>query len=263
MFRNALEPLVEGAPLRHVSVLQGAKAYALHLGRQPLPAKERQPRVEHANFYFLQEDALVDLAASGGWTWTIFRPQVVYGESIGSPMNLLPAIGAYASLERAQDRPLSYPGGGRSVQEAVDARLLARAIAWAATAAEAAEQTFNITNGDVFDWHEVWPVVADAFGMEVGEPAAQLLAETMPPRSPEWTDLVDRHDLVAPRDLAAFVGSSWQYADVLFGARGARPLPALLSTVKLRQAGFGDCIDTEDMFREWFELLQRRRLLPS
>jgi nucleoside-diphosphate-sugar epimerase len=263
MFRNALEPLVDGGTLRHVSLLQGAKAYGLHIGRQPLPAKERQPRVEHANFYFLQEDALVELASSGDWSWTIFRPQVVYGESIGSPMNLLPAIGVYAALERAQGRPLSYPGGGRSVQEAVDARLLARAVAWAATAPEAREQTFNITNGDVFDWHEVWPVIADAFGMDVGEPAPQLLAETMPPRASEWAAIVDGSGLVAPRDLAGFVGSSWQYADILFGARGARPLPALLSTVKLRQAGFGDCIDTEDMFREWFEALQRARLLPS
>jgi hypothetical protein len=48
----------------------------------------------------------------------------------------------------------------------------------------------------------------------------------------------------------------------LFGAFGRRPLPALLSTVKIRQAGFGDCIDTEDMFREWFAILQQRKLLP-
>ena len=64
-------------------------------------------------------------------------------------------------------------------------------------------------------------------------------------------------------DMAAFVGTSWQYADILFGSLGApRPLPGLLSTIKLRRAGFGDCIDTEDMFREWFARLQRRRLLP-
>jgi hypothetical protein len=35
-----------------------------------------------------------------------------------------------------------------------------------------------------------------------------------------------------------------------------------VSTIKLRQAGFADCIDTEDMFRDWFRILARRRILP-
>jgi hypothetical protein len=119
-----------------------------------------------------------------------------------------------------------------------------------------------VTNGDVFDWHDVWPAIADSFGMEVGEPLPQRLAEVMPPRAPEWAEVVDRYRLQSPRDMAAFVGASWQYADVLFGALARRPLPALLSTVKIRQAGFADCIDTENMFREWFAILQRRQLVP-
>ena len=148
------------------------------------------------------------------------------------------------------------------MHEAVDARLLARALGWAAVAPEARGETFNVTNGDVFDWHDVWPAIADSLGMDVGEPHPQRLAEVMPPRAGEWADVVDRYRLHSPRDMAAFVGASWQYADVLFGALGRRPLPALLSTVKIRQAGFADCIDTEDMFREWFAIFQRRRLLP-
>ena len=37
----------------------------------------------------------------------------------------------------------------------------------------------------------------------------------------------------------------------------------LVSTVKLRQAGFGACYDTEDTLRYWIGEMQRRRLLPS
>jgi nucleoside-diphosphate-sugar epimerase len=134
LFENSLEPLIarHGSSLRHVSLLQGAKAYGFHLGRSPIPAKERARRDDHDNFYFLQEDALKRMAKSGDWSWTILRPQVVYGDSIGSPMNLLPAIGVYASVERERGRPLSFPGGEPSAQEAVDARLLAKALAWAA-----------------------------------------------------------------------------------------------------------------------------------
>ena len=100
--------------------------------------------------------------------------------------------------------------------------------------------------------------------MEVGDPTPMLLAEAMPRRAHEWAALVDRHGLDAPSDLEAFVGGSWAYADILFGVtRSGRALPALLSTVKLRQAGFADCIDTEDMLVGWLRELQERRLLPN
>ena len=266
LFRHALEPIVaaHGATLRHVTLLQGAKAYGFHVGPRPVPGKERAPRDAHDNFYFRQEDALRSLADGASWSWTVLRPQVVFGESLGSPMNLLPAVGVFAALERERGRPLSFPGGPPSVQEAVDARLLARVIAWAGDAPAARGEIFNVTNGDVYTWHDVWPTIADAFGMAVGEPEARALAVEMPARAEEWAGVVDRHRLRAPRDLHAFVGESWAYADILFGAPGrTRPLPALLSTVKLRHAGFGECVDTEDMFRDWLARFQDRRLLPT
>ncbi len=154
----------------------------------PLPAKEGAPRDRHENFYFMQEDALRQLCKGGSLSWTILRPQVVYGESIGSPMNLLPAIGVYAALEKARGRPLCFPGGTPTVQEAVDARLLARAISWAGESRQAANEIFNVTNGDVFSWPDIWPEIAAAFGMEVGEPKLTRLADAMPPRAAEWAD---------------------------------------------------------------------------
>ena len=265
LFRNALEPLTAAcaSSLRHVSLLQGAKAYGFHVGRSPVPAKERTSRDQHENFYFVQEDQLRELADGGSWSWTVFRPQVVFGESFGSPMNLLPVIGVYAALEREAGRPLSFPGGADGVHEAVDARLLARALAWATVAPAARDEIFNVTNGDVYSWHDVWPSIAAVFGMDVGPPTPMRLAEVMPLRAGEWSALVARHGLDAPPELDAFVGGSWAYADILFGASGAgRALPALLSTVKLRQAGFADCVDTEDMFRRLVGRLQQRALLP-
>jgi hypothetical protein len=46
------------------------------------------------------------------------------------------------------------------------------------------------------------------------------------------------------------------------GARQAPP-PVIVSTIKLRQAGFADCIDTEQMFRDWIAILQKQRVLPK
>src|SRR5690606_5167185 len=69
------------------------------------------------NFYFLQEDHLRDAADRAGFGWTILRPQVVYGESFASPMNLVPALGAYAAILRRRGEPLSFPGGAPHVSE--------------------------------------------------------------------------------------------------------------------------------------------------
>jgi nucleoside-diphosphate-sugar epimerase len=265
MFSNALAPVLDAAgdTLEHVSLLQGAKAYGLHLGRSTVPAKEQAPRDDHDNFYFLQEDYLRELAAGARWSWTILRPQVVYGQSFGSPMNLVPVLGVYGALLRERGRPLAFPGGSPHIQEAVDARLLARALVWSAGAPAARGETFNVTNGDAFNWHDAWPTVAQALGMEVGDPEPVRLGDVMPLRADEWAEVVDRYGLRSPRDMHAFVGGSWRYADIMFGSLGQpRSLPALLSTVKIRQAGFADCIDTEDMLREWLAIFQVQRLLP-
>ncbi|MFD2349535.1 hypothetical protein ACFSTC_09355 [Nonomuraea ferruginea] len=38
--------------------------------------------------------------------------------------------------------------------------------------------------------------------------------------------------------------------------------PKFLSTVKLRRAGFHDCLDTEESFRYWLAHLRKRHILP-
>jgi len=166
-------------------------------------------------------------------------------------------------LLRSQGEPLHFPGGVALTSEAVDADLLARAIRWAATAEDARDETFNVTNGDVFSMRYLWPAIADAFGMEVGADHPCSLAAEMPARQQEWSALVDRFDLSAPEDLGAFVGQSFIYADAILGyGVTAAPPPSLVSTVKIRQAGFGECVDTEDMFRRLIARFQDLGLFP-
>jgi nucleoside-diphosphate-sugar epimerase len=263
MFEHFIDPLLARGGVEHVSLLQGTKAYGAHLGPVPIPCREDTPRSHHDNFYFLQEDALRERAARHGFGTTILRPQVIFGESLGSPMNMIPVIGVYGALLREHGRPLSYPGGPPTVSEAVDADLLARVLLWAADAPTARAEVFNVTNGDVFVWRDVWPAIADALGMEVGEPRAVRLAEELPRRADEWAAIVQRYRLRAPTDLGTFVGDSPTYADILLRPFGTPPpLPILVSTVKLRQAGFAECVDTEAMFRNLFGRMQERQLLP-
>ncbi|MEZ5741148.1 MAG: SDR family oxidoreductase [Burkholderiaceae bacterium] len=264
MLRNLLDPLIPAARgLEHVTLLQGTKAYGVHIESVPAPARERWPRHPHENFYWLQEDYLRQCQAGQPWHFSILRPQVIFGESIGSAMNPIPAIGVYASLLKDEGKPLSYPGGGRRIVQAVDADLLARACAFVATSKVARNETFNVNNGEAFEWATVWPAIADAFGMPVGEPAPMSLAAEMPRRQAQWSAIHKRYGLQSPENLRDFVGLSFQYADRNFAyGDSLAALPTLVSTVKLRQAGFADCVDTEAMFVRLIERFQQRRWLP-
>lgn len=270
MLRHVMDPLLATADVRHVSLLQGTKAYGLHHpsvgfagARNPL--RERHPRVEHPNFYFLQEDYLRAKQEGQPWGLTVFRPTVVYGDALGTNMNLIPVLGAWAALLRDEGRPLDFPGRMLSSQlkEAVDADLVARALAWAALSPSAAAGTYNLTNGDAFRWQEVWPVIAETFGMEAGGHRPTALLEELPARQAQWASMVERYALRSPMSIVDFVGhNSLVYADQLLSGHDSPVGPLLNSTIAVRQAGFHDCMDTEDMFRKWFGRLQQERLLP-
>jgi len=266
MLRHLMEPLLARAGgFRHITLLQGTKAYGPPGAVIPIPARERSKRGDHAVFYWYQEDYLrSEQARRPSWSWTILRPQIIFGESLGSHMNVMPAIGAYAAVLKADGERLYFPGGASWIREAVDADLLARACAWAALEPACGNEAFNITNGDVFEWRNVWPAIADALGMEPGPDRPQSLAETMPARQADWRSIVQRHRLRAPEVLSDFVGQGFLYADRQFCFGLDQPPPArLVSTIKARQAGFTDCVDTEDMFRTILRRFQQRGWLPA
>jgi nucleoside-diphosphate-sugar epimerase len=184
MMQNLMDPLLaRAARLRHVSVLQGTKAYGAHVHRLKIPAREDSPRDPHDNFYWLQEDYIRAARAGADWRFTIWRPQVVFGGALGVAMNLIPIVAVYGAICRELGRPFVCPGVAGHVIEAVDADLIARALAWAAGSPAAEDETFNITNGDVFVWENVWPAIADALGLEpaFGEPVRPSCPST--PRS--------------------------------------------------------------------------------
>jgi nucleoside-diphosphate-sugar epimerase len=257
---DALEP--QGA-LKHVSLLQGAKAYGAHLHPMRVPAREREARDAHESFYWLQEDLLRERAARAGFGFTIWRPPIVFGHAIGAPMNPLAAIGTFAAISKAEGRPLCWPGGTTGPLDGVDSRLLGQAFLWAAEAPRARDEVFNVSNGDVFVWDSIWGAVAQAMGMELGAPEPQRLSESMPRKAGVWSALVAAHGLRAP-GLLELVGDSYVYVDLLFNAGNDRPPPpSQLSTIKLRRAGFHGCIDSEDMLVEWLRWMQERHILPA
>lgn len=262
MLSNLLDPLSRSARLEHVSLLQGTKAYGAPYRQMRVPARESQPRVDHVTFYWVQEDYLKDLAERHGFGVTIFRPQLVVGPNHGVVMNIPPVIGIYAAIRRELGLPFSFPGGVEWVWEAADVRLVGAALLWAAREPRARNETYNLTNGEVFSFRDMWPTLAAYFGMQTGPDESIRLAEYIPAHADVWQRVVAKHEL-RPIALEALLGESHFYADMCFAHGATQPPPAIfVSTVKVKQHGFTMTWNTQASFCHWLRDLASRRIVP-
>ena len=62
------------------------------------------------------------------------------------------------------------------------------ATVWAATDPRCANQAFNIANGDLFRWEEMWPRIAGFFDLDVAPSLPMSLADVMSDKEPAWHD---------------------------------------------------------------------------
>jgi nucleoside-diphosphate-sugar epimerase len=229
------------------------KIYGVHLHPIPIPARERDARKDHQNFFFDQEAYVREMGAQHGFNYMALRPQLVTGPTPGA-LNVVPAIGVYAAIRREKGEPFGFPGGPSFVWEAADADLVADVMVWAAQSPQAANEAFNITNGDVFEWRNVRPAMAETLGVETGPDMPTSVATYLEENADVWDQIVAKYDLRS-RNLRGLVGYGDQHADFAFASGAPEGPRAFVSTIKLRQAGFTKTIDTEEAFRNALQSL--------
>src|SRR5690606_5835540 len=145
MLRHLVSNLENTAPLETVSLMQGYKVYGAHLGLFKTPARESDPGVPGAEFNAAQLRWLSDFQRGKAWHWSAIRPGVVGSTVPGNAMNLALSIALYASLCKALNLPLRFPGAEQtwhSIVDHTDGELLAEATVWAATSPVAENQAF-------------------------------------------------------------------------------------------------------------------------
>lgn len=260
MLINVVESVEAAAPgLQHVSLMQGYKVYGAHLGPFETPAREDDPGHLPPEFNVDQQAYLQRRARAASWTWSALRPSVVCGFGLGNPMNLATSIAVYATLCKELGIPLRFPGkpgAYHALLEMTDAGLLARAAVWAATQSRCANQAFNITNGDLFRWRRMWPVIGEFFGLELAPPLPMSLADVMADKEQLWEATTVKYGLES-HTLAEV--SSWRFADAVFGW----DYDVIADGSKARRFGFVEFADTEAMFLEIFADLRSRRIIPA
>lgn len=259
MLQNLMQALEPVAPdLQHVTLMQGTKAYGAHLGPYKTPARETDARIISPLFYYPQQDYLSALAEAKSWTWTVMRPRSIWGFSLGSTMNMITALGVYIAISREMGLPLCFPGteaGYRRIDQAVDTELLAKACVWAATQPRCANEIFNVANGGLFRWQDMWPRIADAIGMKVGPIRDIKLTEAMADKGPLWSRIVEKHGL-QPLPYEQLV--DWSFADFQWRMH----YDHISDTTKLIRYGFNEIVDDQEMFVRMLQQMQQERIIP-
>jgi nucleoside-diphosphate-sugar epimerase len=259
MVVNLVTTIERVAPrLAHVQLIQGSKWYGNHLGPYRTPAKEDDPRHMPPNFYYDQQDWVEARQRGKQWTWSALRPHCICGLSVGSPMNHLLALSLYASISRELGLPLRFPGAPgafRAVYQFTDARLLARAMVWAATTPACANEAFNMTNGELERWENIWPSLAATFGMKPGPVQSINLVRTMADKEPLWEAMCRKYELrsYSPSQLVSWEFADWSYSN---------SFDQMSSLAKARRAGWKESLEAEPMFRDLIARLISDRVIP-
>lgn len=258
MLVNLVDAVELAAPaLKHVSLMQGYKVYGAHLGPFKTPARETDAGTMPPEFNASQQAFLEQRQQGKAWTWSAMRPSVVGGTALGNPMNLALVIAVYASICAELGLPLRFPGkpgAYDSLLEMTDAGLLAKATVWAATSGHTANQAYNIANGDLFRWSELWPKIARFFDLDVAPGLPMPLEKVMADKGQLWAEMTAKYGLKS--SYAAV--SSWGFGDFVF----SWDYDMFADGSKARRAGFGEYVETEGMFMRIFEELRRHKIIP-
>jgi len=253
---EVIEPIAGG--LQHISLMQGYKVYGAHLGPFKTPAKESDAGHMPPEFNVDQQQYLEKRQLNKTWSWSAIRPSVVGGTALGNPMNLALVIAMYASISKELGLPLRFPGkpgAYTKLLEMTDAGLLAKATVWAATNPKCANQAFNITNGDLFRWNELWPKIAAYFKMEVAPPLQMPLQTVMADKVDLWKTVQQKYKL-EPHSYGQL--SSWAFGDFVF----SWDYDFFADGIKARHLGFHEYQDTEKMFYNLFDEFRINKIIP-
>jgi nucleoside-diphosphate-sugar epimerase len=266
MVRNLLDALAKSTGPRHVALVTGLKHYlgpfeAYGKGTLPqTPFREEQGRLDVENFYYAQEDEVFAAAARDGFAWSVHRPHTVIGMAVGNAMNMGTTLAVYATLCRETGRPFTFPGSSaqwNGLTDMTDARQLARHLLWAVTTPAAANEDFNVVNGDVFRWKWMWGRIADWFGIEAAafDGTMRPLEQQMAGDADLWRRIAEREGLAEP-DFGR-LASAW-HTDADLG----RPIEVVTDMSKSRRLGFKEYQPTDDSFFDLFTKLRAARLIP-
>jgi len=268
MLHNVVDGLLPNAKhLQHIVLQTGGKhykapfAYADKIAILDAPFREDSPRLPCPNFYYTLEDIVFDtVKQKQGLTYSVHRPNVIFGFTAGNLMNMVCTLAVYASICKYEGKPLIFPGNRvcwAQFSEASDASLVAEQEIWACLDPKAKNEAFNSSNGDVFIWKRLWYLLAEKFQLHVpeykGEPTS--LSEMMKGKEQLWHKIVQENGL---QPLELHEVGHWWFADVVLN----KTMEEVCSMNKSREHGFLGWCETEKSFLSTIDKARANRVVP-
>jgi nucleoside-diphosphate-sugar epimerase len=280
MLANVLDSLIPNAPnLEHVCVQTGSEHYlgshdfsAMDMITHPdeAPFHERLPRLNNGSnlsYYKLEDVLSAKLGQSDiKISWSIHRPAVIllgFSPFSESSMNLLVSLAVYAAICKKEGSQFRFPGNSvtwEGLTDASDSELIAEQQIWACVEANGKNQTFNVTNGDVFRWKSLWMVLAEKLEVEPGDYDGRgfSMAEEMKNKSSVWEQIVKEKGLLESR-LEQLGEQWWSSVDRILNRNMKN---GVSSTNKSKEYGFVGFRNTESSCLEWIDMLKNHKIIP-
>ncbi|CAL4940093.1 unnamed protein product [Urochloa decumbens] len=244
MLRNVLAAAVPACPaLAHV---------CLHTGRADVLLEELGSSMESS----------VPDGGGAVITWSVHRPvATVFGFSPRSESNVIASLCVYAAICCKEGAALRWSGSRvawEGFSDASDAELVAEHALWAALEPSVKNQTFNCTNGDVYKWKNLWPMLASRFEMEwsgyEGEAGRFKLEDAMAGKEALWAEIVREKGLVETElnDITC-----WRFVDTIINADKEQ----LENMNKSKEHGFLGFRNTVRSFNSWIGKMKVNRIV--
>jgi hypothetical protein len=144
------------------------------------------PIPEMPDFYFGQEDFLIEFQKGKKWKYTVYRPMVVNGATkgnhikylangLGNGMSFASSLAVYFTVQKYLGKKAIYPGNEvsyRGLNSFSSADIVAQFAVWASTNPQAENNDFIIIDDDnnIVTTEQLWKAGAAYFGVEVEEP---------------------------------------------------------------------------------------------
>ncbi|CAH8314207.1 unnamed protein product [Eruca vesicaria subsp. sativa] len=261
--RNVLRAVVPNAKnLRHVCLQTGTKHYYVGASdSDKSPFTEDMPRLKNKNFYYTLEDVLFEeVKKRENVTWSVHRPNTIFGFSNYSLTNVVGTLCVYAAICKQEGSPLLFPGSKKAWEgyaAASDADLVAEQQIWAAVDPYGKNEAFNCNNGDLFKWKYMWKVLAEKFGIkEYGfeEGKNVGLVKMMKGKERVWDEMVKKNQLQEKKLEDVGV---WWFADDVLGVDGM-----IDSMNKSKEHGFLGFRNSKNSFIYWIDKYRDSKIVP-
>ena len=177
-------------------------------------------------------------------------------------MSLLPTIAVYGTLMKELGLEMHFPGTEAAYEapmEVCDARVLADAMFHISTHSDAGNAAYNINNGDIFRWSDVWPKLCEeGFGVKAGRPLnVGDLTQAMSVYENVWGEIAKKHGL---KEILYKKLATWKFMEFVF----QMPSSGWFSnTIKLRRAGYhGMVVDSGESMVAGLQEMRANKIIP-